>query len=90
DAVVLAPLTATVIRLSDIIAEVPDTAPTAEEKPILDFTTKERTEESVLPIVEEVRYDATLEKGHSYVLQEGKAGKKVVNYQDVLVDGKVV
>ncbi len=45
DAVVLAPLTATVIRLPYIITEVPDTAPTAEEKPSLDFTTKERTEE---------------------------------------------
>ncbi|HFU3975563.1 TPA: pullulanase [Streptococcus suis] len=73
-AVVLAPLTATVIRLP----EVPDTA------------TKERTEESVLPIVEEVRYDATLAKGQSYVLQEGKAGKRVLVYKDVLVDGKVV
>lgn len=61
-AVVLAPLTATVIRLPYIITEVPDTAPTAEEKPTLDFTTKERTEESVLPIAEEVRYDATLAK----------------------------
>ncbi|WP_192873324.1 G5 domain-containing protein, partial [Streptococcus suis] len=58
--------------------------------PILDFTTKERTEETVLPIAEEVRYDATLAKGQSYVLQEGKAGKKVLVYQDVLVDGKVV
>ena len=73
--VVLAPLTATVIR---IITEAPDTAP------------KERTEESVLPIVEEVRYDATLAKGQSYVLQEGKAGKRVLVYQDVFVDGKVV
>ncbi|WP_312248857.1 pullulanase [Streptococcus parasuis] len=77
-AVVLAPLTATVIRLPYIITEVPDTAP------------KERTEESVLPIVEEVRYDATLAKGQSYVLQEGKAGKRVLVYKDVLVDGKVV
>ena len=77
-AVVLAPLTATVIRLPYIITEVPDTAP------------KERTEESVLPIVEEVRYDATLAKGQSYVLQEGKAGKRVLVYQDVFVDGKVV
>ncbi|WP_193437778.1 G5 domain-containing protein, partial [Streptococcus suis] len=89
-AVVLAPLTATVIRLPYITTAVPDTAPTAEEKPTLDFTTKERTEESVLPIAEEVRYDATLAKGQSYVLQEGKAGKKVVNYQDILIDGKVV
>lgn len=86
-AVVLAPLTATVIRLPYIITKVPDTA---EEKPTLDFTTKERTEESVLPIVEEVRYDATLAKGQSYVLQEGKAGKRVLVYQDVLADGKVV
>ena len=52
--------------------------------------TEERTEESVLPIVEEVRYDATLAKGQSYVLQEGKAGKRVLVYQDVFVDGKVV
>ncbi|HFI0213162.1 TPA: pullulanase [Streptococcus suis] len=90
DAVVLAPLTATVIRLPYIITEVPDTAPTAEEKPTLDFTTKERTEETVLPIAEEVRNDTTLAKGQSYVLQEGKAGKKVLVYQDALVDGKVV
>ena len=89
-AVVLAPLTATVIRLPYIITEVPDPAPIDEEKPTLDFTTKERTEESVLPIVEEVRYDATLAKGQSYVLQEGKAGKRVLVYKDVLVDGKVV
>ncbi len=26
----------------------------------------------------------------SYVLQEGKTGKKVLVYQDVLIDGKVV
>ncbi|MDG3143452.1 pullulanase [Streptococcus suis] len=88
--VVLAPLTATVIRLPYITTALPDTAPTAEEKPSLDFTTKERTEETVLPIAEEVRYDATLAKGQSYVLQEGKAGKRVLVYQDVLVDGKVV
>ncbi|WP_193434146.1 G5 domain-containing protein, partial [Streptococcus suis] len=60
-----------------------------EEKPSLDFTTKERTEEKILPIVEEIRYDETLAKGQSYVLQEGKAGKRVLVYQDVLVDGKV-
>ena len=77
-AVVLSPLTAAVIHLPYIITKVPDTAP------------KERTEESVLPIVEEVRYDATLAKGQSYVLQEGKAGKRVLVYKDVLVDGKVV
>lgn len=90
DAVVLAPLTATVIRLPYITTAVPDTAPTAEEKPSLDFTTKERTEEKILPIVEEIRYDASLSTDQSYVLQEGKTGKKVLVYQDVLIDGKVV
>ncbi|HEP1834762.1 TPA: pullulanase [Streptococcus suis] len=90
DAVVLAPLTATVIRLPYITTVVPDTAPTAEEKPSLDFTTKERTEEKILPIVEEIRYDASLSTDQSYVLQEGKTGKKVRVYQDVLIDGKVV
>ncbi|MBR7839856.1 G5 domain-containing protein, partial [Actinospica durhamensis] len=90
DAVVLAPLTATVIRLPYITTAVPDTAPTAEEKPSLDFTTKERTEEKILPIVEVIRYDASLSTDQSYVLQEGKTGKKVLVYQDVLIDGKVV
>ncbi|WP_449459029.1 pullulanase [Streptococcus suis] len=90
DAVVLAPLTATVIRLPYITTAVPDTAPTAEEKPSLDFTAKERTEEKILPIVEEIRYDASLSTNQSHVLQEGKTGKKVLVYQDVLIDGKVV
>ncbi len=39
DAVVLAPLTATVIRLPHRVSQVPDTAPTAEEKPIADLGT---------------------------------------------------
>ncbi|MGC4432696.1 G5 domain-containing protein, partial [Streptococcus suis] len=48
------------------------------------------TEEKILPIVEEIRYDASLSTDQSYVLQEGKTGKKVLVYQDVLIDGKVV
>ncbi|MGQ7573437.1 GAG-binding domain-containing protein [Streptococcus suis] len=69
---------------------VPEVAPKTAEKPKLDFTTKERKVEEVLPIKEEIRYDASLPLGKSYLLQEGKAGKKVSVYQDVIVDGKVV
>ncbi|HFR3923123.1 TPA: GAG-binding domain-containing protein [Streptococcus suis] len=61
-----------------------------EEMPKLDFTTKERKVEEALPIKEEIRYDASLALGKSYLLQEGRAGKKVSVYQDVIVDGKVV
>ncbi|MBM7319511.1 G5 domain-containing protein [Streptococcus suis] len=69
---------------------VPEVAPKTAEKPKLDFTTKERKVEEALPIKEEIRYDAGLALGKSYLLQEGKAGKKVSVYQDVIVDGKVV
>ncbi|MFM0621886.1 G5 domain-containing protein [Streptococcus suis] len=69
---------------------VPEVAPKTAEKPNLDFTTKERKVEEALPIKEEIRYDASLPLGKSYLLQEGKAGKKVSVYQDVIVDGKVV
>ncbi|HEL1964585.1 TPA: G5 domain-containing protein [Streptococcus suis] len=69
---------------------VPEVAPKTAEKPKLDFTTKERKVEEALPIKEEIRYDASLALGKSYLLQEGKAGKKVSIYQDVIVDGKVV
>ncbi|MBO3837505.1 G5 domain-containing protein [Streptococcus suis] len=69
---------------------VPEVAPKTAEKPKLDFTTKERKAEEALPIKEEIRYDASLALGKSYLLQEGKAGKKVSVYQDVVVDGKVV
>ncbi|HEL2164179.1 TPA: G5 domain-containing protein [Streptococcus suis] len=69
---------------------VPEVAPKTAEKPKLDFTTKERKVEEALPIKEEIRYDASLPLGKSYLLQEGKAGKKVSVYQDVRVDGKVV
>ncbi|CZA69239.1 surface-anchored protein [Streptococcus suis] len=69
---------------------VPEVAPKTAEKPKLDFTTKERKVEEALPIKEEIRYDASLPLGKSYLLQEGKAGKKVSVYQDVIVDGKVV
>ncbi|HFR3948414.1 TPA: GAG-binding domain-containing protein [Streptococcus suis] len=67
-----------------------DSAPKTAEKPKLDFTTKERKVEEALPIKEEIRYDASLALGKSYLLQEGRAGKKVSVYQDVIVDGKVV
>ncbi|MCE6985426.1 GAG-binding domain-containing protein [Streptococcus suis] len=67
-----------------------DSAPKTAEKPKLDFTTKERKVEEALLIKEEIRYDASLALGKSYLLQEGKAGKKVSVYQDVIVDGKVV
>ncbi|HEM4289647.1 YSIRK-type signal peptide-containing protein [Streptococcus suis] len=69
---------------------VPEVAPKTAEKPKLDFTTKERKAEEALPIKEEIRYDASLALGKSYLLQEGKAGKKVSVYQDVIVDGKIV
>ncbi|MGQ7567665.1 GAG-binding domain-containing protein [Streptococcus suis] len=69
---------------------VPEVAPKTAEKPKLDFTTKERKVEEALLIKEEIRYDASLALGKSYLLQEGKAGKKVSVYQDVIVDGKVV
>ncbi|HEM4695631.1 TPA: G5 domain-containing protein [Streptococcus suis] len=69
---------------------VPEVAPKTAEKPKLDFTTKERKVEEALPIKEEIRYDASLALGKSYLLQEGKAGKKVSVYQDVIVGGKVV
>ncbi|CYX07468.1 YSIRK-type signal peptide-containing protein [Streptococcus suis] len=69
---------------------VPEVAPKTAEKPKLDFTTKERKVEEALPIKEEIRYDAGLALGKSYLLQEGKAGKKVSVYQDVIVDGKAV
>ncbi|HEM3010921.1 TPA: G5 domain-containing protein [Streptococcus suis] len=69
---------------------VPEVAPKTAEKPKLDFTTKERKVEEALPIKEEIRYDASLPLGKSYLLQEGKACKKVSVYQDVIVDGKVV
>ncbi|BCK42597.1 hypothetical protein DAT299_01610 [Streptococcus suis] len=69
---------------------VPEVAPKTAEKPKLDFTTKERKVEEALPIKEEIRYDASMALGKSYLLQEGKAGKKVSVYQDVIVDGKVV
>ncbi|HEM6026697.1 YSIRK-type signal peptide-containing protein [Streptococcus suis] len=69
---------------------VPEVAPKTAEKPKLDFTTKERKVAEALPIKEEIRYDASLALGKSYLLQEGKAGKKVSVYQDVIVDGKVV
>ncbi|HEM4697726.1 TPA: G5 domain-containing protein [Streptococcus suis] len=69
---------------------VPEVAPKTAEKPKLDFTTKERKVEEALPIKEEIRYDASLALGKSYLLQEGRAGKKVSVYQDVIVDGKVV
>ncbi|HEL1606653.1 TPA: G5 domain-containing protein [Streptococcus suis] len=69
---------------------VPEVAPKTAEKPKLDFTTKERKVEEALPIKEEIRHDASLALGKSYLLQEGKAGKKVSVYQDVIVDGKVV
>ncbi|HFI2432662.1 TPA: G5 domain-containing protein, partial [Streptococcus suis] len=69
---------------------VPEVAPKTAEKPKLDFTTKERKLEEALPIKEEIRYDGSLALGKSYLLQEGKAGKKVSVYQDVIVDGKVV
>ncbi|HEM4766714.1 TPA: G5 domain-containing protein [Streptococcus suis] len=69
---------------------VPEVAPKTAEKPKLDFTTKERKVEEALPIKEEIRYDASLALGKSYLLQEGKSGKKVSVYQDVIVDGKVV
>ncbi|HHT7814240.1 TPA: G5 domain-containing protein [Streptococcus suis] len=69
---------------------VPEVAPKTAEKPKLDFTTKERKVEEALPIKEAIRYDASLALGKSYLLQEGKAGKKVSVYQDVIVDGKVV
>ncbi|MGU8076401.1 G5 domain-containing protein [Streptococcus suis] len=69
---------------------VPEVAPKTAEKPKLDFTTKERKVEEALPIKEEIRYDTSLALGKSYLLQEGKAGKKVSVYQDVIVDGKVV
>ncbi|HEL2326597.1 TPA: G5 domain-containing protein [Streptococcus suis] len=69
---------------------VPEVAPKTAEKPKLDFTTKERKVEEALPIKEEIRYDASLALRKSYLLQEGKAGKKVSVYQDVIVDGKVV
>ncbi|HEM5120988.1 TPA: G5 domain-containing protein [Streptococcus suis] len=69
---------------------VPEVAPKTAEKPKLDFTTKERKVEEALPIKEEIRYDAGLALGKSYLLQEGKAGKKVSVYQDVVIDGKVV
>ncbi|HFI0436585.1 TPA: G5 domain-containing protein, partial [Streptococcus suis] len=69
---------------------VPEVAPKTAEKPKLDFTTKARKAEEALPIKEEIRYDASLALGKSYLLQEGKAGKKVSVYQDVVVDGKVV
>lgn len=90
DAVVLAPLTATVIRLPYLITEVPETAPTTEEKPELSITRKERIVEEDLVITEEIRYDASLALGQSYVLQEGSAGKKVLVYQDVYIDGQLV
>ncbi|NQK11481.1 YSIRK-type signal peptide-containing protein [Streptococcus suis] len=69
---------------------VPEVAPKTAEKPKLDFTTKERKVEEALLIKEEIRYDASLALGKSYLLQEGKAGKKVSVYQDIIVDGKVV
>ncbi|HEM4084470.1 TPA: G5 domain-containing protein [Streptococcus suis] len=69
---------------------VPKVAPKTAEKPKLDFATKERKVEEALLIKEEIRYDASLALGKSYLLQEGKAGKKVSVYQDVIVDGKVV
>lgn len=69
---------------------VPEVAPKTAEKPKLDFATKERKVEEALLIKEEIRYDASLALGKSYLLQEGKAGKKVSVYQDVIVDGKVV
>ncbi|HEM2743297.1 G5 domain-containing protein [Streptococcus suis] len=69
---------------------VPEVAPKTAEKPKIDFTTKERKVEEALPIKEEIRYDASLALGKSYLLQEGKVGKKVSVYQDVIVDGKVV
>ncbi len=58
--------------------------------PTLDFLVQERTEEEEFPIEEEIRYDETLALGQSYVLQKGQAGKKVLVYQDVVIDGKVV
>lgn len=69
---------------------VPEVAPKTAEKPKLDFATKERKVEEALLIKEEIRYDASLALGKSYLLQAGKAGKKVSVYQDVIVDGKVV
>ncbi|MGT2755856.1 pullulanase [Streptococcus ovuberis] len=89
-AVILAPLTATVIRIPYLGSQVPDVAPLEEEKPKLNVITMERRIEKELAIKEEVRYDESLPIGQSYLLQEGRAGKLVSIYQDLVVDGKVV
>ncbi|WP_277291213.1 pullulanase [Streptococcus orisratti] len=90
DSFVLAPLTAAIVRLSSLVTEVPDNAPTAAEKPELKFTTKERTETSPLEFTTHYQETTDLAKGVRREVTTGKEGSVVRTYRDVYVEGVLV
>ncbi|HEP1802356.1 TPA: G5 domain-containing protein, partial [Streptococcus suis] len=78
------------IAKGTLVEKHPDTAPTAPEKPKLDFTVKERVEREILDYMVEEQDDASLPLGQTKVLREGQKGELVKKYQDVIVEGKVI
>ncbi|HFI0436498.1 TPA: GAG-binding domain-containing protein, partial [Streptococcus suis] len=78
------------IAKGTLVEKHPDTAPTAPEKPKLDFTVKERVEREILDYMVEEQDDASLPLGQTKVLREGQTGELVKKYQDVIVEGKVI
>ncbi|AGL47182.1 G5 domain-containing protein [Streptococcus suis] len=78
------------IAKGTLVEKHPDTAPTAPEKPKLDFTVKERVEREILDYMVEEQDDASLPLGQTKVLREGQKGEVVKKYQDVIVEGNVI
>ncbi|HFI0101264.1 TPA: GAG-binding domain-containing protein, partial [Streptococcus suis] len=78
------------IAKGTLVEKHPDTAPTAPEKPKLEFTVKERVEREILDYMVEEQDDASLPLGQTKVLREGQTGELVKKYQDVIVEGKVI
>ncbi|AER16469.1 G5 domain-containing protein [Streptococcus suis] len=78
------------IAKGTLVEKHPDTAPTAPEKPKLDFTVKERVEREILDYMVEEQDDASLPLGQTKVLREGQKGELVKKYQDVIVEGNVI
>ncbi|HEM3544005.1 TPA: G5 domain-containing protein [Streptococcus suis] len=73
----------------DIVAEVPDTAP-SHELPTLQITEEVSTYTESIPFETQEVADDTLLEGTRQIVQEGKAGQKTIETKKTYIDGILV
>ncbi|MBM7636290.1 pullulanase [Streptococcus saliviloxodontae] len=90
EGVSLAPLTATILRLTKTVTLIPQDAPLQEEKPQAIISFKRYLEKEQLLPETKWQYDETLPKGEEHLLQIGKSGLLTLTYEDHYINNQLV